>query len=214
MNDEIKFDEDGEPILPVFAPPVSIDLLEKAAKVEMNEQEQEFKELADALAANREKLMPSTARLHDAITTLEDGSVLFIPCEGENVVVERRSVLLQGKPWLDTRLLVVKKINEETGNITLFDADMKQNVQSNFMTGPARGVVFKIPAKRGNVFGPQTEEAAAKIAAAKPVVEGEKKRGRGRPPGSKNREKAVIVAEKKQRNAARKSKVGRRRKKA
>jgi len=215
LNDEIMFDEDGEPILPVFAPPVPIDLLEKAAKVEMNEQELELKEHADALVAARERLMPTTERLINAIAAGDDGSPLFIPGPGDLVVMERRSVLLSGMPWIDTRLLRVKKINDETGNIVLFDDDMKQNVQSNFITGPARGILFKIPAKRGNPFGPQTNAAAAKLEAAPVVIiaaDGSvKKRGRGRPAGSKNREKSVIKLEKKARAAARKAKPRKRR---
>jgi len=112
-----------------------------------------------------------------------------------------RTDLLNGCPWLYTLVGKVRSIDDDTGLVTLWDEDSDQrNPMCRYVSFKSSLCIFKLAPVRGNPFD------AAKIARVLPPrVPGEKKRGRGRPKGSKNRPKEVIQAER----AARKAEKGR-----
>lgn len=156
--------------------------------------------------AEREARKPDISRLPDAIGP--DGKPLFRV--GEKIVIERRAGVLNGNPYLDTRTYLVVRINDDNGNLELFDESTASSSLSNYIVGPKRGYVFKLAGrhavstkrKRGrprkNPVGEETEVKAATLDAnGQPI-----KKKRGRPPGSKNRDREVIKAEKKAKVAA------------
>lgn len=156
--------------------------------------------------AEREARKPDISRLPDAIGP--DGKPLFRV--GEKIVIERRAGVLNGNPYLDTRTYLVVRINDDNGNLELFDESTASSSLSNYIVGPKRGYVFKLAGrhavstkrKRGrprkNPVGEETEVKAVTLDAnGQPI-----KKKRGRPPGSKNRDREVIKAEKKAKVAA------------
>lgn len=149
--------------------------------------------------AEREARKPDISRLPNALSATGQ------PCfrKGEKIVIERRSVTLPGTPYLDTRTYRVVGINLDNGNLDLFDETVSQQAMSNYIKGQKLGFVFKLA--KGNLVGtkklgrprknPIVDEVEA--AAAKKTATHVVKKGRGRPPGAKNRDKSVIRAEKK-----------------
>lgn len=164
--------------------------------------------------AERERAKPDISRLPDAIDA--DGVPLFRV--GEKIIIERRSTVLAGTPYLDTRTYMVVGINTENGNLDLFDESLCQSALSNWKTGLRHGYVFKLARgndvatkrKRGrprkNPIEDRTEVKAVPLDdQGQPV-----KKKRGRPPGSKNRDKATIRAEKKAKMAQREERKAKR----
>ena len=147
--------------------------------------------------AKREARRPDVSSFPDALDA--EGKPLFRA--GDRVVVERRSVILSGSPWIDTKVYRVLGVDQDSGNVRFYDEQINQFASSNYRTASARGSVFKLlptgartdnlgKRKRGR---PRKEPVAG--AEVKPVST-EPKRGRGRPKGVKNRPKEVIAAEK------------------
>jgi hypothetical protein len=138
-------------------------------------------------------------RLIDAVVKSDDGTLLFIPDVGEKVIIERYTMCLPGNPWLDTKVYTVRGINDETGDLYLWDEDSKQQAMSNYITGPQRGFTFKIPAKFGskNVIvkrRTRRTKVERELEAAEKALK--PKGRRGRPKGQKNRPKEEIALEK------------------
>lgn len=115
-------------------------------------------------------------------------------------------------PWLQTLVGKVRSIDDETGVVSLYDEESDprnpmvrwvsfRDGLHDFRLAPARGNPF-------NVILAKQAERAAKIAAAAADPNAPKKRGRGRPKGSRNRSKEEIAAE---REAYRKAREERRR---
>lgn len=118
--------------------------------------------------ANRPEIM----HLEDAIVAMEDGSFILIPQPGEKVIIERK---LANGCWLDTKLLRIISIDDETGDIKMYDDECQQYAHSNFITGPASyDYAFKLPPAKG-YFG------------------GKRSRRRGRKKGSKNKVKDEVT---------------------
>lgn len=137
---------------------------------------------------------------------------------GSRVVGERYSSSLAGNPWLDTRVYVVKKIDDVTGDVTCLDEELRHSAFLNYKRPDH--CVIKLAPKRGNPFRKPSafeKKVAAEVAkenddsghtsapknsapSGQPTLA---KRGRGRPPGSKNRPKDVVRAEKKAKAAVR-----------
>lgn len=126
---------------------------------------------------------------------------------GSRIVIEQRTELLDPRPdpldvggavrhpWLRTVVGIVRSIDDDTGHVVLqVEGDThvahfsmaKETTQ--FFMAPSYGDPFDVSAIRS------AEKAAAK-AAALTAQTGSNKRGRGRPPGSKNRPKADVEAE-------------------
>lgn len=119
---------------------------------------------------------------------------------GDKVVIERYATMLASRPYLDTKTYKVVAIDTDTGNMRLWDDQLGQFAGDNFKTGFAAGTrTYKIAMgvnvstkkKRGR---PRKNPIVA-LEEAKPAAPVEKKK-RGRPPGSKNRSREVVLAEK------------------
>lgn len=130
-----------------------------------------------------------------------DGSVLPAFDVGDRIVVDRRTTLLRGTPWLETIVGKVRSIDDESGLVTIWDEDGDarnppcrytnfRDALHDFRLAPAKGNPFEPPP-------PPKKEKPQRQA-------GEKHRGR--PKGSKNRPKEVIQAEREARKAAKKGK--------
>jgi hypothetical protein len=140
---------------------------------------------------------PDISHLEDAIWS--DGTTtVFIPQPGDRVVIERPSSLSPGNHWLDTKIYVVQDINDETGVLKLWDPELLQFAMSNFLTGPARGLVFKVPVD-GSTLGMKRKRGRPRKnhtgKSGQNQTMGNAPKKRGRPKGSKNRPKEVIRAE-------------------
>ncbi len=150
----------------------------------------------------REARKPDISRLPDAV------DINGIPSFdiGEKIIIERRSVVLEGRPYIDTKTYTVKSLNVNTGDMLLFDESLHQSAMSNYIEGLKKGFVFKL--SRGNQIStkkkrgrPRKNPIVDKVAQAELAAQNNDgvqiKRKRGRPPGTKNRDKATIKAEKK-----------------
>jgi len=98
------------------------------------------------LVAKVAKEKPDISYLHDAVVFLDDGTPVFVPEVGDHVVIERPR-LGSMTEWFDTRMYCVKEVNEENGNLSLFDTECDCWAGSNYLTGSSKGLLFKIPPK-------------------------------------------------------------------
>lgn len=177
---------------------------------------------ADALLSDEELRSRHEARKPDITSwrpAIIDGE--FQVRNGDYVVIERRCTALKGRPWLDTRVYQVTQVPDGNGNLELWDPIRKQCARSNWKTGMNNGFDFRLPPKGRNpetcLEGDGRRRTRRKIQGdkvVKPVVTNEQgepvKRGRGRPKGSKNRDREIILAEKKARQDERRAKKERR----
>lgn len=156
--------------------------------------------------AKRSVRRPDISDLVDAVVYV-DGDPVFVPDVGERVLIERSVAGLPGSPWLDTRVYVVKSIDDSTGDLSLWDEENRRWALSNYVVGPSKGAVFKIPPPRGAPIGPPTKNERRKRVATqkKDGTDSRPQSGKrmGRPKGVKNRPKEVIAAEKQARAAER-----------
>lgn len=124
---------------------------------------------------------PSIDHLVDAVATLEDGSLIFIPDVRERVIIERTASMLSNRPWLDTRIYTVLQIDDETGNLKLWDDEFRQFAYSNFITGTRdHGYRFRLLPPKGNPFRKQRRSRRGSRVTEEPLVKEPKKRGRPR----------------------------------
>lgn len=154
---------------------------------------------------------PKISHLENATVTVGD-EILPLFGIGDRIVIERYAHVLPLRPWLDTQTYLVDDIDDETGDLKLWNADLMQHAMANFRTGPARGDVYKLfpkengslvigkrkrgrPKKDRSAESPKSTPAAANSSTAPANSTPGQKRKRGRPPGSKNRPKAEIAAE-------------------
>lgn len=158
----------------------------------------EARAVAEALeGAPKPEAKPDISRLPNAL----DGDGMPRFSVGDRIVIERRASFLAGNPYLDTRTYRVKRIDEGTGVMSLWDESMAQWATDNFIAGPINGQVYKL-AGRASVSTKKKRGRPRKnpIEEPKPVVMGADgkpvKKKRGRPAGSKNRPKEEIKAEK------------------
>lgn len=146
----------------------------------------------EAILSPRERSKPDISGLPDA--TLE-GKPIF--SRGDRIVIERYNGILTGNPYLDTKTFLVNGVDMETGKVTLFDESLLQHATDNWRAGLARGQVYKFAhgltvttkRKRGR---PRKNPVVAAPEATTPAAP----KKRGRPKGSKNRDKSEIAAEK------------------
>jgi hypothetical protein len=137
--------------------------------------------------------------LSGVIVDPEDGSVVPLFDVGQRIVVDRCTPLLEGSPWLETMVGKVTSIDDETGLVTMLDED-PYNQYNRYVNYKNPLHTFKLAPPSGDPFdqvAPQPQ---------KPTKDPNKKTGRGRPSGSKNRSKDVIKAEKEARRAEREAK--------
>lgn len=143
---------------------------------------------------------PDISRLPDAICC---GVPQF--AEGDKIVIERYSAFLKGKPYLDTKTYRVLRLDEFTGRMHLFDEQLEQNAIMNWKESLRFGTVFKLATGKLHISTKKKRGRPRKnpMEEVKVVDPAAPKRGRGRPAGTKNRDKAVITAEKAEKKAGR-----------
>ena len=168
----------------------------------------EAEQAEQRLRANR----PMIDHLPDAIHRDELGRLVLDAKPGETLIIERWATILPGKPWLDTKTYTILSIDEASGGVSLWDDDLQRNASTNYVSGVKAGYKFKLPTRKGMQIGKKKRGRPKKnptdapgLEVAKPPSDGPKKRGR--PAGSKNRDRVVIMAEKK-------AKIEKKRKKA
>lgn len=129
-------------------------------------------------------------------TIRHEGSMLPLFDVGDRIVVERKATLIETNPWLDTIVGHVKSIDDDSGTVVLIDeASDARCPRHNFVSFKCAQHDFRLAPARGNPFTmPEGWSPPTKGAPAEPAAP---KRGRGRPPGAKNRSKDQIAAEKK-----------------
>lgn len=159
---------------------------------------------------------PNIDHLPDAIARDEGGNWVLLAKPGEKIIIEKFYTYLEGRPWRETKTYEVEHIDGATGQITLHDPEFLRMEITNIVQALAAGQRFKLPAakmsnltlkrKRGRPRKNPIVPAPPKAAMA-PTTEAPAKRGRGRPKGSKNRPKDVIVAEKATKKSVKKAKA-------
>ena len=175
--------------------------------------EPEFESISSILANEaKEKARlaqkPILDALEDAIELDEDGTPVFTIPPGERVIIERVASILPGSPWLDTKSYTVETIDGVTGNLVLWDDAGKCHAMSNYLTAPKKGYKFKVPPAKGGIQlqgrkrgRPRKVVPLGQEKPAEPIQLDENgqpiKKKRGRPPGTKNRPKEVVAAERK-----------------
>jgi len=166
---------------------------------EVDEEEEEFKSAGlspEQRAARREAKRPNINHLTDAVAELPNGDRVALFDVGDRIIVQRNLTWALDQ-WLDTRVYVVKSINDDTGAVHCQDDEMGHYACVGFKTP---GQLFKFAPKKGNPFkAPKVEKPVQPD-----LPPGEKKR-RGRPKGSKNRSKEVIKQERQARKEGRAS---------
>jgi hypothetical protein len=139
---------------------------------------------------------PPIDHLIDAIAATSEGLVPLFDI-GDRIVVDCRTDLLQGTPWLETIVGKVRTIDDETGLVTINDEDSDYKLPKVRYVSFKRALyTFRLAPTKGNPFEPPAPPKPEKPQR----MPGQK--GRGRPRGSKNRPKEVIQAERSARKAA------------
>lgn len=112
---------------------------------------------------------------------------VWVPKEGDKIVME---VNTSGGKWLHTREYFIRKMDSESGNMTLWNEELGQYAGGNFKTAhPEKGPVFKMAPGRGRAIGAKRRGRPPKdptaVKEAKPLAFDEKgnvvKPKRGRP---------------------------------
>jgi hypothetical protein len=196
---------------------------ESSENLEPEEQQISVSNLSSGAGeARRLARRPDTDHLKPGTVSTGEGEVLPLFNAGDRIVVERCCSFLSGNPWLDTYIYKVVSIDDETGAVKCLDEDTEHHSTVSFKSKFQR--VFLCP-KTGNPFTETAKKLAAKEEAravakkeglpsrdetpAAPVG----KKGRGRPKGTKNRPKEVIMAEKQKKAEEKRVKKARRGKK-
>ena len=104
---------------------------------------------------------------------------------GSRIVVERTAGLLRSRPWLDTRVYIVRMIDDDKGIVGAWDEEWPHGTHNCFLSFKDGFHDIRLAPKAGNPFVPRKERPKA-TEAADPTAP---KRKRGRPKGSKNRPK-------------------------
>lgn len=168
------------------------------------------------LKSSRPRDMPEIGHLKDAIVTSPDGRPEVIVPPGGRIVIERRASVIDGAPWLDTKVYDVRGVDQEAGILKLWDPELHHHARENWFVGLSVGSRYKLPPAKGRWdVAPKVKPVPVAVAPTlTPAGEPGAKPRRGRPPGTKNRSKDVIAAEKAERAAAKAGKRGRKSKKA
>lgn len=79
----------------------------------------------------------------------KDGKMVCTQTKDMRIIIERYATILSTKPWLDTKTYIVNGVNQDTGEIKLWDEDLEHHVTLNFITGTKLGYRFKVPPTKG-----------------------------------------------------------------
>lgn len=138
-------------------------LYEMRAKTEDDEVNDALSTLsAEQKEQKRLSRKPKIEHLKDATATLEDGTVIPLFDVGDKIVAERRVAFLSHHPWLDTKVYIVRSIDDETGVAICYDEDSQHRAVIGFRHDHT---VVKLCPKKGNPFkepAPQKEVVAKK----------------------------------------------------
>jgi hypothetical protein len=176
-------------------------------------------EIDETLAQEKSRNAPDLSALQDAVVLETSGTCTFLAEPGEKITIERWMTCPDGrKIWLDTDTYKLVAVNRETGDLTLLNEGVRNHARSNYITGIARGYKFKLTDAKGMV-GKRRRGRPKKhhwefdepTKTEQPL--GEKKK-RGRPKGSKNRDRSEISADKDARNKKRAEKFEKRKARA
>lgn len=100
---------------------------------------------------------PDCTKLQSAVTMADLGNgvsdLIFLPERGEKVIYERCCSMLANKPWLDTRTLIVEKVDEDSGELRLWDPDVQRVEWTNFRKATEVGHKLYLPPSSGNLPG-------------------------------------------------------------
>lgn len=146
-----------------------------------------------AMSKDRQARKPDISALEDALAFHPDGQIVPLFEPGARIVIERRSTVVAGNPWLDTQTYVVQEVEPDTGVLRLWNPHLMQLAMANFVSGSATGSVFKLAPVRGTIGKKKRGRPRKNFSTPAPAPEqpaGEK-RGRGRPKGSKNKAKGT-----------------------
>lgn len=149
---------------------------------------------------------PLIDHLPDAVERDEMGFLSLLVGPGEKLIIERVASILTLKPWLDTKTYTIKSVDLASGNVTLWDDDLHRDASTNYIEGLQAGYRFKLVSHKGMQIGKKKRGRPKKNPTGVPDMNLKPleldangmpvKKKRGRPPGIKNRDRAVIVAEK------------------
>jgi hypothetical protein len=143
--------------------------------------------------ARRLAKKPTIDHLEPGTVTMEDGTVLPLFDVGSRIVVERY-ISWDLSQWLDTRVYKVVSIDDDSGLVRCLDEEANHNAIVGFKS---HGQTFKMAPLRGDPFtAPKVKNAGREMGLLNgqaPQNGGQKRRGR--PPGSKNRPRDVVMAE-------------------
>lgn len=152
----------------------------------------------DGAEAKRLSRRPDISALEDAFEPGVDGTPIPKFKVGGRIIMERFSIFLPQRQWLNTNTYFVESIDYETGTIRLWNPELAQYELTNWRTALAKhGFVYKLPPPYGSAFKKRGRGRAPKVrptpevtvVTTTPTPEDGKPR-RGRPKGSKNRTKA------------------------
>jgi len=148
---------------------------------------------------------PPVDHLEPGLLLPDGGAPLPVFDVGDRIVVDRRTALLRGSPWLETIVGKVRSIDDDVGLVSLWDeAGDARNPPVRWASMVDGMHDFRLAPASGDPFDPdRIARARAAAARAAALAAGPPRRGRGRPRGSKNRPKDVIQAERAARRAAR-----------
>jgi hypothetical protein len=172
----------------------------------MVDNNKEFSEAIQEIFATEGKVKnkPLIDHLPDAVEKDELGIPVLLAKPGDKLVIERYATVLKGSPWLDTKTYTIESIDVASGRVDLWDDDLGRYAITNYIEGLKVGYRFKLPAGRVGIGkrqrGRPRKNPTGVPEETKPVeldANGQPiKKKRGRPAGSKNRPRELIMAEK------------------
>jgi hypothetical protein len=146
---------------------------------------------------------PDISHLRDAtIKDPETGIVRPLFGTGDRIVADRCTTHLRGAPWLDTRVYIVMSIDDVKGIIHCIDEEAQHHA---FIGLRDQFTKLKLAPKHGNPFNAaevkklekkQLQMKKNNSSVATISLDENVPRRKGRPKGTKNRPRAVILAEK------------------
>lgn len=133
---------------------------------------------------------PDISHLSDAVVDVDGVGRVFLPQVNDYVVVEWEA------PWCDTMLFLVTKIDDSSGVVMLWSKQRGNYSTTNYKNAHEAGTIIKLVPEDANIdkiyaaLKPQKSvksQSTALRTAVDIVPTVERRKGRGRPKGSKNR---------------------------
>jgi hypothetical protein len=185
---------DPEKRITIPSTDVSVDLTDETLSFEQRRQRRLSKKpnidhLEDAVAEVLGERDPVTGLMQKQLVPLFDVN--------DKIIVERYTLSALDE-WLDTRVYLVKRIDDETGVVKCMDVEANHWAYVGFKHPGQR---FKLCPQKGDPFAaPKLKNAGAGRQSLNgqelPGNDAPAQKKRGRPKGSKNRSKEEIAAEK------------------